>query len=335
MDLGGFTRLQKRQDLVLGIAFLLITVFSSVRILRSFSLSSGRKVITTFNLLIFAASALRAAWFLVPNDLLETSYTPEPQIAFVTPGWAGTLASELLMQLGSLSLYGIFILIACYWVNMLRKLNSNGVSAGLARFKSQRLGTIELFVGIMMVLCSCEAVNVGLFLVGHFNSEQMILYDSILLTVISVAAVAEISLLSHQIQAVLRNLEAINNRNSQPQIRRIFAIIIVANSFFVTRVVLECALAVYLSTLMRDKHSFSVLISDKWWTVYIGAKHACEVLVLTLELIISTAIKSYDTGRHPMRAPNARVGPARQRDLEQEVSAADAAGESTSLLPRS
>jgi hypothetical protein len=260
-----FSRGQKRLDLVLGIAFLLITVFSSVRILRSFSLSSGRKVITTFNILIFMASALRAVWFLVPNDLLETSYTPEPQIAFLSPGWAGTLGSELLMQLGSLSLYGIFILIACYWVNMLRKLNSNTGTSVL--HKSQRLGTIEMFLGIMLVLCTCEVINIALFCSGHFNSEQMILYDSILLTVISVAAVAEISLLSHQIQTVLRNLEAINNRNSQPQIRRIFAIIIVANSFFVTRVVLECALAVYLSLLMKGERSthWPVERSSRWF----------------------------------------------------------------------
>lgn len=103
----------------------------------------------------------------------------------------------------------------------------------------------------MFLFGFCQAINIILFLAQVLNSEQMILYDSIMLTVVSVAVVAEITILSHQIQVVLQNLEAINNRNSQPQIRRIFAIIVVANVFFVTRVILECTLAVCLVQLMK------------------------------------------------------------------------------------
>mmetsp|Transcript_20461 Transcript_20461/g.34253 ORF Transcript_20461/g.34253 Transcript_20461/m.34253 type:complete len:407 (+) Transcript_20461:112-1332(+) len=299
-----FSESEKRQDIVLGMAFLLITIFSSLRILRSFSFSGGRQVITTFNFLIFASSALRSIWFLIPNDLLEPSYAPTPLKAFVSPGWQGTLASELILQLGSIGLYGIFILIACYWVNMLRKLNSSGPStpsrasasdSRLARFKIQRLGTIEMFIIVMVGMILLQAGNVGLFLSGRFNSEEMILYDSIMLTVVSLAVVAEITVLSKQIQVVLNNLDAISNRSSQPQIRRIFAIIMVANVFFVTRVVLEVSLAVSLIVLMRQNHSFSVIVTDRYWSLYIIAKHACEVLVLTLEMVISTAINSYGT----------------------------------------
>ena len=115
---GNFSLVERRQDLILGIAFLFITIFSCVRVVRNFSPTGGRKVITTFNILIFIASGARAVWFLIPNDALETSYTPEPLIAFVDTGWIGALISELLSVIGSLSLYGIFILVACYWVNM-------------------------------------------------------------------------------------------------------------------------------------------------------------------------------------------------------------------------
>ena len=37
-----------------------------------------------------------------------------------------------------------------------------------------------------------------------------------------------------------------------------------------------------------------MLLNDKYWANYILVKHVCEIVVLTLELIISTAIKSYD-----------------------------------------
>ena len=42
-----------------------------------------------------------------------------------------------------------------------------------------------------------------------------------------------------------------------------------------------------------------MILSDKYWSWYILVKHMCEVVVLTLELIISTAIKSYDTRSAP------------------------------------
>ena len=249
-----FRPVEKRQDLFLGVAFLLITGFSSIRIIRNFSPTGGRKVITTFNILIFMASSIRAVWFLLPNDLLETSYTPQPLVAFQDYGWIGAFFSELMLSTGSMCLYGIFILVACYWVNMLQKLNTNTVTvprSGLERFKVNNLGTMEVFGIIMGIFVLLEGINICLFLTGFFNSEQMILYDAIMLSVVSVAVITEITILSSQIQSVLQNLEAINNRNSQPQIRRIFAIILVANVFFVTRVILECTVAVYLVQLMK------------------------------------------------------------------------------------
>lgn len=259
-----FRPVELRQDLILGVAFLLITGFSAVRIIRNFSPTGGRKVITTFNILIFFASAVRALWFLIPNDLLEVSYTPRPQMAYTSEGWLGTLISELMLVSGSICLYGIFILVACYWVNMLQKLNSNVAPpprSGFARFKASNLGTMETFALIMSFIIFCEGINISLFLSNVFNSEQMILYDSIMLSVFSVAVISEITILSNQIQEVLQNLEAINNRNSQPQIRRIFAIIVIANVFFITRVILECTLAVALVQLMRGMSNACSLTS--------------------------------------------------------------------------
>jgi hypothetical protein len=254
-----FTSSEKRQDFLLGMCFFLISAFSSVRILRSFSPTGGRKVITTFNVLIFVASFLRAGWFLLPNDLLETSYTPQPMMAFETEGWMGTLISELLAVSGSLSLYGVFILIACYWVGMLRKLTSNNnpnsaYSVGFSRFKVSELGTLEVFAIIMGIFGVIQLVNIFLFLGQVINSEQMILYDSIMLSIVSIGIVAEITILSHQIKEVLHNLEAINNRTAHPQMKRIFAIIVVANIFFVTRVILECTLSISLIQLMKGSY---------------------------------------------------------------------------------
>lgn len=36
-------------------------------------------------------------------------------------------------------------------------------------------------------------------------------------------------------------------------------------------------------------------MDDKYWSTYILVKHTCEIVVLTMELIISTAIKPYSS----------------------------------------
>lgn len=282
----GFNGAELRQDLGLGIAFIFLTVFSSLRILRSFSSPNGRKVITTFNSLIFISALSRAVWFLIPNYFLEGSYIPSAVVAYESPKWLGALISELLLAIGSLSLYGVFILVACYWIYMLTKLNSptaasydevahrnrngsnmsgimssgsigssssNGTNgrSSLQNLVRHRWATLELFGIAMAVAVSLQVLGVCLFLNQTFNSQQMVMYDSVLLSVLSLSIVITITLLSQHIKTVLQNLEAMNNRNSQPQIRRIFAIIIVANVFFVTRVILELTLTICFAVMMK------------------------------------------------------------------------------------
>lgn len=163
--------------------------------------------------------------------------------------WVGTLISELLLQIGSLSLYGIFILISCYWQHMLNKLDSTTTA------DSANYGTLTWFGMIMLVLLIIQCVNIFLYVFDKINSQGMILYDSIFLALLSLATVTRITLLSNKIKLVLNTLEAANRNNSKPQIRRIFAIMLVADLFFVSRVVLECALAIALIALMHGKLS--------------------------------------------------------------------------------
>ena len=158
---------ESRQDLFLGLCFLLIAVFSSIRVFRTLSFNAERKVVLIFNFLIFLTALSRAVWFLLPNNLLEPSYAPTPVLAFHSKSWLGILISELLLETGSLSLYGIFILIACYWARMLSKLenvhdssleeaNDESLVTRLSRllnFKSQ--GTVQMFlvlIGIVLIV---------------------------------------------------------------------------------------------------------------------------------------------------------------------------------------
>jgi len=55
----------------------------------------------------------------------------------------------------------------------------------------------------------------------------------------------------------------------------------------------------YLSPFIHyiEHHSYSVLISDAYWNWYILVKYLSEIVLLILELIISTVITSYETSR--------------------------------------
>ncbi len=112
---------------------------------------------------------------------------------------------------------------------------------------------MQMFLIIMTIVVSVQVIGLLLFITTVFNSEEMILYDSLLLSVLSVGIVVHITLLSGKIKNVLGTLEAVNQRNSQPQIRRIYAIIVVANIFFVSRVILEVTLSVCLIILMKGR----------------------------------------------------------------------------------
>ena len=50
-----------------------------------------------------------------------------------------------------------------------------------------------------------------------------------------------------------------------------------------------------------------MVINDKYWDWYIGIKHVSEIIVLISQLMISTAIKTYDVSQ-PMHSsvPTAR-----------------------------
>ena len=246
------------QDIIFGIAFLSVAVLAGWRMTIYFDPNGGGKVITAFYALIFSTSCFRSIWFLIPKSTLEGSYTPLPLIAFVSRGWKGFLFSEIIVDLGSLSLYAVFILIVCYWSHMLRKVETPAVTetnllsltkASLARYPrvpAPKRGPMLTFALVMLFLLIAEAVNVILFLKQTYNSEMMILIDSMIITLMSLITLVEITVFSQRIRLVLAHLGVINANSTRPQIRRILAVTVAANFFFIWRAATELILVFLL-----------------------------------------------------------------------------------------
>jgi hypothetical protein len=238
------------QDIIFGIAFSILCIFSIYRMYSYFDRDGGGKVIVAFYGIIAFTTSIRALWFLIPSSYLEGTYVPSSTIAFESPNWIGVLISEILLSLGSLSLYSIFILIACYWSHMLRKVDANADTR--SRIVGQpvaKRGPMETFGITMAIISGLQAFSIMLFLFRVFNAEEMILYDSILISIVSLATLIEITLFSHRIRMVLTTIGVINSNNTKPQVRRIFAVTIAASFFFVSRVVIEVSFAASLIIL--------------------------------------------------------------------------------------
>jgi hypothetical protein len=208
----GETTLEVYLDLALGLIFLATAGLALRRIVAASRGAGGGTaggggaetyVVTAFYSLIGATASLRSLWFLVPAGVWQPSYVPMAVYAFDYnhPAWVGALLSELTVTAGSLTLFSIFCLILCYWADILKKYFHPGARRSLP---------MMTFLVIMGSLVALELVNVGLFLAGVYTTEGMILYNAVLLAVVSVVCVVEISIFSHRFRTVLKTLGAIN-----------------------------------------------------------------------------------------------------------------------------
>lgn len=394
---------KESQNTVFLLAFSLLAVFSAMRLFSSLNISGSRRVITYFNTLIFTSALLRVLFCVLPylfhlfihdvddignsrisddvyHDTIYGRLSSHDRMHPSTSEKLLVLVSEIVLSLGNWSLYGVFIIIACYWAYMLKKLygtrttqsdeqwgsseraserelggeagevttptpiagSRNGKTSDTGanvygtsvlhtnRYISEwtrRFDSIELFNRIMVIILAIQVVCYLLYLYNGMLSD-LLLHDALLLSTTAVLVLMAITYLSSMINQVLHTMEQTNRSAAQAQLQRIYMIIMVANVFFFTRVILEGGLAAYLWYLIlgnysliaitsllsslisihlfsffsnKGENSHDILIPEPYWTIYIGIKHSTEIVVLILELLVSTAIRSYENPKVNVR----------------------------------
>jgi hypothetical protein len=288
-DLGGFdlpegssgtTSVEISMDAVFGVAFLITAIFAAKRMTWTRQQGGAETtVVTAFYSLILVTSILRAAWFLIPATVWTPSYTPIAVLAWdpTHPSWVGAFLSELVLTAGSIALFSIFILILVYWADILKKYFHPA---------SRRSIPMVTFLGLVALLVTLEIVNVACFLCKLYSTEGMILFNSILLAVVSVVCVCEITIFSHRFRTVLKTLGAINQVSTDSQVKRIVWITVTGNLFFFTRAFLETVFCVYLLLWWKEEHTVARVFSHAWWDTYVFVKYLSEVTILSLMLYI-------------------------------------------------
>lgn len=275
------TSFERYSDALLALAFVVAAAVTIKRMSCGSPSGGGAEttVVTAFYSLILATSVLRAIWFGIPATVWQPSYTPVAVYAFDAdhPSWFGAMLSELVVTAGSLTLFSIFILILVYWADILKKYFHPG---------SRRSLPMITFLGLVATLVGMEALNLFLFLAKVYTTEAMILYNAILLAVVSVICVWEITVFSHRFRTVLKTLGAINQVSTDSQIRRIVWITVTGNLFFFTRAFLETIFAGLLVFYWRQNGTVDKAFSHAWWDTYCVIKYWSEVTILGLMLYI-------------------------------------------------
>lgn len=230
-------------------------------------------VVTAFYTLIFITGLLRTIWFLIPNDWLETSYTPSAVFAFGDVPWFGTLFNSLLSTCGSLCLFFIFILILVYWADILKKYFLPGV---------RRSKPMDLFIQIAVSLILIEGVNYFCFLMKVYSSEGMILFNSLVLAIVSIFCVVKITMFSQRFSTVLKTLGDLNQVSTESQVKRIRWITVTGNLFFFLRAVFEAHFDCILLYHYYINGNVDAVFTHKSWDTYVLTIHITELMILFL-----------------------------------------------------
>lgn len=256
----GFTTYEGHQDVFLGILFLLIAAYTLRRIYGA--AFRGRTIILLFNFLILSSALLRAIWFFIPDYYLEPTYIPIPLMAFTASAWKGQLVSQLLLSIGNIAIYGTFVIIECYWMNILQKLRTGELTPGEKASQSPAVAdkgsTMSKFFKVLGPLVGLETINVLLFMCKLYNSKVMALNDCILYTVASILIARHMILLSHEMNDVIMDMQIINRSTSRAQARRIHAMMLVSSTFFFSRALFECALGAPILWEITGNASFII-----------------------------------------------------------------------------
>jgi hypothetical protein len=277
---GGETTFEQVLDVVMGVAFLITAIFAAKRMTWTRQQGGAETtVVTAFYSLILVTSVLRAVWFLIPATVWTPSYTPVAVFAWDSehPSWIGAALSEAVLTAGSLALFSIFILILVYWADILKKYFHPA---------SRRSIPMVTFLALVALLVGLELINIVCFLLKLYSTEGMILFNSILLAVVSMVCVFEITLFSNRFRTVLKTLGAINQVSTDSQVKRIVWITVTGNLFFFTRAFLETILCVWLLLWWKDEHTVARVFTHAWWDTYVLIKFLSEVTILSLMLYI-------------------------------------------------
>jgi hypothetical protein len=229
--------------------------------------SSARQVATLgFYLLMGLAALTRLAWFASPYGVVSVTMEP-PLIEMGDDGWFEFLLSEAVELFGSYLIYSIFVLIVVFWADMLRRLFTQD---------NVRSNPLKLFLLVMSTVLFVQAVGFSVFIAKKADSYWLMLYDDVLLTLLSFGSLVAITVYSFRMKTVLRAFLEVSQIDTTDRIKAVNWATGICSAFLA----FNALFLVYSIVSITGVHRVDMLLSKKSWWVFVATKHLLEIFVL-------------------------------------------------------
>lgn len=258
----------------LGLVFVAVAGLATVRLREQ--KGGGDPSVVLLYCLILCTGLLRAAWLLAPKVWLEQSCSPLVVYAF-EGHWIQQLLSEMLMTLGSVSIFSIFILFMMFWNDLVKKIFEENVI---------RSSPIKSFWRNVACIVAAQVLIIILYLSGVYSSQGMTMVNSFFLIMLALGCSIEISRLSHRFRTLLQTLGEVNNLSIERQRKRIVWITVSSNCFFAMRVFSEMFVFITLFVYWKRNKSFSLVFATPQWDMYLIATFGTEAILLVVILYV-------------------------------------------------
>ncbi|DAZ98503.1 TPA: hypothetical protein N0F65_004940 [Lagenidium giganteum] len=256
----------RQVDTVLAVAYAIACFFAFWAFAIHTQSPSNQAATLGFYLLIALASFTRVVWFATPFGLDSVLVKPQ-RLMIGDEGSVEFLVAELVELLGSFFIYSIFVLIVVFWADMLRRLFTH---------ESVRSHPLRIFAIVLASLMLVQAVGFAVFLMGRADSFWLMLFDDLLLCLLSFGSLVAVLIYSFRMKTVLQAFLEVSQIDTTDRIKAvnwatsICAFFLVVNSLFLG----------YSIVSLAKFHEVGVFFSSSQWWIFVASKHLVEILVM-------------------------------------------------------
>ncbi|GAB9464563.1 hypothetical protein Gpo141_00001992 [Globisporangium polare] len=256
----------RQVDTVLAVAYGGACFFAFWAFAMHYQSPSRQAATLGFYLLMGLAALTRVLWFATPYGVMSVLVEPQ-NIKMGDDGWQMFLAAEIVELLGSFLIYSIFVLIVVFWADMLRRLFTNG---------NIRSNPLKLFFGVLAAILAVQAVGFAVFATRKADSFWLMMYDDVVLCLLSFGALTAVLVYSFRMKTVLQAFLEVSQIDTTDRIKAVNWATCICAFFLVVNALFLC----YSIVSLAQFHQVSVYLPPKFWWLFVAAKHLVEILVL-------------------------------------------------------
>lgn len=258
---------QYRQvDTILAVAYGGACFFAFWAFLAHTQSPSRQAATLGFYLLMGMAALTRVLWFATPQGVMSVLVEPK-RIMMGDDGWIDFLTAEAVELLGSFLIYSIFVLIVVFWADMLRRLFTH---------ESVRSHPLRLFSLVLALIVGIQLIGVGIFVSHRADSYWLMMYDDIVMCLLSFGSLVAVLVYSYRMKTVLQAFLEVSQIDTTDRIKAVNWATSICAFFLICNAIFLC----YSIVSLAQFHQVGVYLESKWWWLFVASKHLVELLVL-------------------------------------------------------